>query len=174
MELFSEAMVLVVVVRSPRDWRWIQTHHAYRIPVPYAPPLTPMVDFLAFYHTAAFEAERWSVRHYAPVRGHELIRRRDVLPEEPDHPRAEELYYLLQLGPLRSLPHPLFSRRWRRFTFLLTTGERLLRAQDLSELPLEGAERQLLLRPLRETRSWLLDIGAMSGSSHRLIRWDPG
>ncbi|MBO9360933.1 MAG: hypothetical protein J7452_01890 [Thermoflexus sp.] len=174
MELFPEAMVLVAVVRSPRDWRWIQAHQAYRIPVRYAPPLTPMVDFLAFYHTAAFEAERWSVRHYAPVRGHELVRRRDVLPEEPDHPRADELYYLLQLGPLCSLPRPLFSQRWRRFTFLLTTGERLRTARDLSELPLEGADRQLLLRPLRETRSWLLRGGAMRWRRRPLIRRDPG
>ncbi len=150
MELFPEAMVLVVVVRNQRDWQWIQETQAYRIPLRHAPPLAPLVDFLAFYYTAAFGPERWSIRYYAPLRGHELIRRCDLLPEEPNHPRAEEPYYLLQLGPLQPLPRPVISRRWHRFTFLLTTGERLLRASDLSELPLEGVERQLLRGALRE------------------------
>ncbi len=150
MELFPEAIVLVAVVRSPRDWRWIQETRAYRIPLRHAPPLAPFVDFVAFYYTAAFGPERWSIRHYAPLRGYELVRRRDLFPEEPDHPRAEALYYLLQLGPIQPLPRPVASRRWHRFTFLLTTGERLLQASDLSELPLEGIERQLLRGALRE------------------------
>lgn len=155
MELFPEAIVLVAVVRTRRDWRWIQEVHAYRIPLRHAPPLAPFVDFLAFYHTADFGPERWSVRHYAPVRGHELVRRRDLFPEEADHPRAEELYYLLQLGPLRTLPRPIPSRRWHRFVFLLTTGERLLQAEDLSELPVEGVERRLLHGALREGRGFV-------------------
>ncbi len=150
MELFPEAMVLVAVVRTPRDWRWIQKAQAYRIPLRHAPSLAPLVDFIAFYHTAAFGAERWSIRYYAPVRGHELVRRRDLFPEEPDHPRAGEPYYLLQLGPLQPLPRPVTSRRWHRFTFLLTTGARLLQATDLSELPLEGIERRLFRGMLRE------------------------
>ncbi len=150
MELFPEAIVLVAVVRRPQDWGWIQENGAYRIPIRHAPPLAPFVDFIAFYYTAAFGPERWSIRYYAPLRGHELVRRRDLFPEELDHPRAEELYYLLQLGPLQPLSHPVTSRRWHRFTFLLTTGERLLQASDLSELPLEGIERQLLRGALRE------------------------
>lgn len=154
MELFPEAMVLVAIVRNRRDWRWIQETRSYRIPLRYAPPLAPLVDFLAFYHTAAFGPERWSVRYYAPVRGHELVRRRDLLPEEPAHPRAEEPYYLLQLGPLQPLPHPVTSRRGHRLTFLLTTGERLLQATDLSELSLEGVERRLMRGALRET-GWM-------------------
>ncbi|MDW8185635.1 MAG: hypothetical protein RMM07_10325 [Anaerolineae bacterium] len=150
MELFPEAIVLIAVVRSPQDWRWIQETRAYRIPFRHAPSLAPLVDFVAFYYTAAFGPERWSIRYYAPLRGHELVRRHDLFPEEFNHPRAEELYYLLQLGPLQPLSHPVASRRWHRFTFLLTTGERLLQASDLSELPLEGTERQLLRGALRE------------------------
>ncbi|WP_376789659.1 hypothetical protein [Thermoflexus sp.] len=150
MELFPEAIVLIAVVRHPQDWQWIQETRAYRIPLRHAPPLAPFVDFVAFYHTAAFGPERWSIRYYAPLRGYELVRRRDLFPEELDHPRAEALYYLLQLGPMQPLPRPVASRRWHRFTFLFTTGERLLQASDLSELPLEGIERQLLRGALRE------------------------
>lgn len=162
MMLYPEAVVLVGVVRTPRDWAWIQAMGAYRIPARQAPPLVPYVDFLAFYHTAAFGADRWSVRFYAAVRGHELARRRDLLPEEPDHPRAGEPYYLLQLGPLQSLPRPIRSPRGRRFTFLLTTGERLLAASDLSELTLAGGERQVLLRALREAGLVVLPGGTVA------------
>lgn len=150
MELFPEALVLVAVVRHPRDWQWIQETRSYRIPLRHAPSLAPFVDFIAFYHTAAFGPERWSIRHYAPVRGHELVRRGDLFPEEVGHPRAAEPYYWFQLGPLQPLPRPVTSRRWHRFTFLVTTGERLLQAADLAELPLEGIERRLLRGVLRE------------------------
>ncbi|MCS7250879.1 MAG: hypothetical protein RMK32_01850 [Anaerolineae bacterium] len=150
MEIFPEAMVLVAVVRNPRDWEWIRKTQAYRIPFRHAPSLTPLVDFVAFYHTAAFGPDRWSIRYYAFLRGHELVRRRDLFPEEPSHPRAGELYYLLQLGPLQPLLRPVVSRRWHRFTFLVTTGERLLQASDLSELPLQGIERRMFRGTLRE------------------------
>ena len=51
--------------------------------------------------------DAFSIRWYAQVRGHELVTRRDLLPDEPDHPRAEQRYYKLQLGKLVELPHAL-------------------------------------------------------------------
>ena len=59
-----------------------------------------------------------SSRWYAPVRGHELVRRSDLFPDDPDHPRAGEAYYKLQLGPLMEMELPIFSLRWRRVTFI--------------------------------------------------------
>ena len=58
-----------------------------------------------FYFTRAFGDERWAIHCYAPVRGHELARRRDLLPDEADHPRADQANY--QLGPLERLDPPI-------------------------------------------------------------------
>jgi hypothetical protein len=108
------------------------------------------VDWLAFYQTAKFGEEKWSINYIAPVRGHELTTRAGLLRTQPDHPRAHEQYYKIQLGPLERLPRPIPSRRWRRITFLYTTGERLLAAQELNDLIVQSVERERLWKALYE------------------------
>jgi hypothetical protein len=38
------------------------------------------------------------LRYYAPIQGHKLVTRRDLIPCNPDHPRAGNWYYALHLG----------------------------------------------------------------------------
>ena len=148
-----EDLVLVAVVRHPRDLDIARVLGWYRIPVGTAPK-TLRVDWLAFYQTAAFGDERWSVRCVAPVRGYELVRRGELLRDEPDHPRAAEPYFKVQLGPMESLTRPIRSERWKRFTFLYTTGDRLLAARDVTDLTIPSAsQRDRLWRMLRERGS---------------------
>jgi len=143
-------LVLVAVISSPKDMEIARLLGWYRIPLESAPK-TIRVDWLAFYQTAAFGDERWSVRYLAPVRGHELVRRVELLHAEPDHPRAEAPYYKLQLGELRRLPRPIPADGWRRLTFLFTTGERLLSARRLKDLTVTTpAEQRHLWRIIRE------------------------
>jgi len=78
--------------------------------------------------------DAFSVRWYAQVRGHELVTRRDLLPQEADHPRADQRYYKLQLGKLVELPHPIPSHSLRRITFILTNGKRLNEAWEINDL----------------------------------------
>jgi hypothetical protein len=151
-EMLSEDLVLVAIARHPRDLEIARVLGWYRIPLAFSPK-TLHVDWLAFYQTAAFGVERWSVRWVAPVRGYELTTRAELLRADPDHPRANEPYFKLQLGALEPLPHPITSHRWRRFTFLYTTGERMGLAHDLRDLVLTGAhERAHLWRIVRERR----------------------
>jgi hypothetical protein len=70
--------------------------------------------------------------------GHELVQRRDLLPHQPDHPRADEWSYRLQLGTLEFLQRPIISLQWRRITFLHTTGDRFQDAVELNDLFLDG------------------------------------
>lgn len=84
------------------------------------------------------------------MRGHELTTRAELFRDQPDHPRAKEPYYKLQLGPLERLPRPILARKWHRLTFLYTTGERLLAAEDLNDLVIQSEERELLWKALRE------------------------
>jgi hypothetical protein len=129
----SDARVLVCLINRPRDLEIARWDHWYRIPVQHA-PTDYMADILAFYLTSAFGDEKWAIHEYTQVRGHELVRRADLFPDEPNHPRANDLYYKMQLGPLQRLSRPIPSLKWRRIAFIQTTGDRFLNALEVSEL----------------------------------------
>ena len=126
--------VLVAIMNHPRDLAIARDQHWYRIPIERAPARGVNAPILAFYQTKAFGEERWSIRYYAHATAWEAVRRVQLLPDEPRHPRANELYYQVHLGELCTLPHPIVSRKWRRFTFAITHWERLQEAEELGEL----------------------------------------
>jgi hypothetical protein len=121
----------------------------YRIPFRSSPKVIA-VDYLAFYQPGSFNEKAGRIEWTAPVRGHELTTRGELLRDETDHPRAGEEYFKVQLGPLEKLQHPVLAEKWRRLTFLYTTGEYLLKANSLNDLVVHSDERQLLWRSLRE------------------------
>lgn len=82
--------------------------------------------------------------------GHELTTRSELIKTEPDHPRAKEEYYKIQIGGLEYLPKPIMAETWRRITFLYTTGEYLIAADTVNDLVVQSDERQLLWQALRE------------------------
>jgi len=132
--------VLVGVMNRPKDFSLARDAGWYRIPVAHAPRNVDSAAVLAFYFTAAFPQDRWSIAWYAEVRGYELVRRRDLLPEEADHPRADEVYYKMQLGPLIRREPPIPSLRWRRISFIETTWDRFTAAQEINDLFISGAD----------------------------------
>lgn len=143
------SLVLVAVINNPRDLEIARLLGWYRIPLSTAPKVIA-VDYLALYQTGAFGDEKWCIQYIAPVRGHELTTRQELLKTEPDHPRAKEEYYKIQIGPLERLEKPIQADKWRRITFLYTTGEYLRRATTINELVVNSDERQLLWQALRE------------------------
>jgi hypothetical protein len=145
----STSLILVCLLPTPRDLEIARLLGWYRIPFRTAPKVVA-VDTLAFYQPASFGEEAGRIEWVAPVRGHELTTRAELLRDEANHPRAGEEYFKLQLGPLERLPHPVLADKWRRLTFLYTTGEYLLKAQTLNDLVVQSDERQLLWQSLRE------------------------
>ena len=147
----ATALILVAYLPSPRDMEIARLLGWYRVPLRKAPKVID-VDYLAFYQAAPFGAEhRWKIETYAAVRGYEMARRAELLRDEVDHPRANEEYYKIQLGPLERLPAPIQAGRWKRITFLYTTGERLQTARTAHELVVrDDEERGVLWRSLRE------------------------
>jgi len=138
--MYPEDRVLVAVMNNRRDFEQTRDWGWYRIPLKHAPKTTTETDYLAFYFTKAFGDERWAIHWYAPVRGHEMVRRQDLLPNEPDHPRANHIYYKLQLGPLERLDPPIISLRWRRITFVETTWDRFQVAREINGLYVSGSD----------------------------------
>jgi hypothetical protein len=147
--ILPTSLVLVGVVNNPRDLEIARLLGWYRIPLRTAPKVIA-VDYLAFYQTGAFGDDKWRIQLIAPVRGHELTTRAELLKSEPDHPRAREEYYKIQVGALESLSKPILAETWHRITFLYTTGEYLMAAATVNDLVVQSDERQLLWQALRE------------------------
>jgi hypothetical protein len=144
-----EALLLVVVMNDPRDFDIARLLGWYRIPLRSAPKVVA-VDYLAFYQTAAFGEDKWQIRNIAPVRGVELARRAELIQDEPDHPRANQEYYKIQIGSLIPINPPIRTGDWKRITFLYTTGEYFNHAAILNDLVVTSDERRLLWQSLRE------------------------
>ncbi len=134
MELDRYAIVLVAIMNNKRDFALARDQHWYRIPAKKCPRRAIGAPALAFYQTAIFGAEKWAVNYYALTTAWEVVKRRDLFPEEPHHPRADQDYYKVRLSPLQRLPRPIPSRRWRRITFIVTFWERLLQAEEINDL----------------------------------------
>lgn len=135
---------------EPRDLEIARLLGWYRIPLRRAPKVVD-VDYLAFYQTGAFGIDgRWRIEYLAEVRGHELTTRLNLFGDEPDHPHAKEEYYKISLGPLVRLPEPILAGKWRRVTFLYTTGLHFKGANEMRDLVVRSEERQILWRSLRE------------------------
>lgn len=149
MPVSSSSLILVAVMNNLRDLEIARLLGWYRIPFKTAPKVVS-VDYMAFYQTAAFGEHKWCIEFIAPVYGHELTRRVELLRDEPQHPRANEEYYKLELGPLEQLSQPIQAEKWRRLTFLYTTGEYLLRANNIHDLIIHSDERRMLWQALRE------------------------
>ena len=147
--LSPTSLILVAVMTDPRDLEIARLLGWYRIPLRKAPKVVA-VDYLAFYQTGGFGAEKWRIQYIAQVRGQELTTRAELLHDEVDHPRAREEYYKIQIGPLERLPRPILADKWRRITFLYTTGEYLLAAETINDLVIHSEERQTLWKALRE------------------------
>lgn len=150
--------VLICVVNNPDDMRRIASEGWYRIPQRRAPKRVG-AEYLAFYQTGKFKGqpEAQTVTYFAPTRRYQLVTRGELLPAEKTHARANDFYFRIEVGPLQRLPVPIPATKMKRLTFIHTTVESLLNAQDVNELfysedPFEklwSALRQHRLRPLK-------------------------
>lgn len=135
--MYPEDRVLVAYMPSPADFRIVQEQGWYRIPQKHMPKGL-YAEYFAFYFGRRFGSQKWAVHYYAEQQGHELVTRAELLPDEAAHPRARELYYKVQLGPLQRLERPIISLRWRRVTFIHTTWDRFKAAAEINDLFVEG------------------------------------
>lgn len=145
----TDAPVLVAVLNNRRDFELARDQGWYRIPLKRAPRRVA-ADYLAFYQTQAFGDEGCAVAYYAPVQRFHVASRAELLPDEPDHPRAADFYYKIEIGPLQRLPRPIPSQRLRRITFIHTTLGRLLAANEINDLWWRDDPQERLWLALRE------------------------
>lgn len=149
MAVSPTSLILVAFLPTPRDLEIARLLGWYRVPLRSAPKVVA-VDHLAFYQPASFGERGGRIEFISEVRGHELTTRAELLRDEADHPRAREEYYKIQIGAMEKLREPITADKWKRITFLYTTGEYLLNAKTVNDLVVDGDERQTLWRSLRE------------------------
>lgn len=149
MTVSPTSLILVAYLPTPRDLEIARLLGWYRIPLRSAPKVVA-VDYLAFYQPASFGERAGQIEFVSEVRGHELTTRAELLRDEASHPRAREEYYKIQLGGLEKLQSPITTDKWKRITFLYSTGEYFLKAKTINDLVVDGDERQVLWRSLRE------------------------
>lgn len=182
----DRASVLIAIMNSRQDWEIVQRDHWYRIPVRSAPRNLRETRCLAFYQTKVFGAEGLAINYHAPVLGWRNVKRRELFPDEPGHPRADAPYYQLHLGDIRALPRPIVSRRGRRIVFIPTTWQKLQRAAGINDLfhesPLEDtmweafkrehiqAERQLYVA--EASVAYCLDFAIFCQRGHMDVECD--
>lgn len=146
----SSALMLVAIMPSPRDMEIARVLGWYRIPFRFAPRIV-QVDYLAFYQPSKFGKDHANcIEVFSEVRGIELVKRREIMRDEPDHPRADEEYYKIQVGQLEELDNPIVADKWKRITFLYTTGELFQKARIINDLVVKTEERKVLWHSLRE------------------------
>lgn len=138
--MYAEDRVLVGVIGRRKDLRLARDAGWYRIPA--ERPLRGLervldaavdVEYLAFF-TPRHRDQAGGVYWYAERRGVELAYRRDLLPDEPNHPRADQVYYRVSLSPFVEKAPPVLNPSGRRFAFIRTTWDRFEEATTIAEL----------------------------------------
>lgn len=137
---------------SASDWRVARERGIYRIPVRSAPELVKsgQLTHIAFYVPKSFGTDGCTVRWFAPIDSLVIRKRREILPELPNDPKAETDYYVIGCKDLQELPRVIPSRKPRRLLFVPTTMEKLMTAPEINflfnESPLEELMWAELLR----------------------------
>ncbi|RPJ01263.1 MAG: hypothetical protein EHM39_03535 [Chloroflexi bacterium] len=131
--MYPEDRVLVGVIKARRDLEKALSEHWYRVPQGQAPKGIH-AEVIAFFLSRAFKELNGGIHYYAERNGVELVRRRDLLPDESHHARADGLYYKLQLGALCRKDPPILNPTRRSFAFIYTTWDRFCAARVIADL----------------------------------------
>ena len=147
----SDKPALVGIVPRKNLWPIIQSQRWYHIPVKSAPRNVLEVKYISFYFPSIFgEKLRYQVIYYAPVLNIDTVKRIQLFPDEPKHPRKNKDYYQFHLDKIKELPHPIPSKRWRRIVHIPTSRQRLFTAEEINDLydtsPLEEKMYRALKR----------------------------
>ena len=131
--MLPEDSVLVGVINRRRDLVYARERHWYRIPQErMSRGIT--ADYMAFFLSRNFGERNGAIHFYAEIKGLELQYRRDLLPDEPNHRRADARYYRLALSDLYDKRPPVVNDTKRTISFIYTTWDRFVHATTIADL----------------------------------------
>jgi len=113
----KENNVLVALMNNQKDFLIAQEQLWYRIPVKSAPPIIKegKAKLISFYHTSDFEKEKFTIRWFGEIKKIEIVKRKELFPEEAFNGKSNNEYYKVGFAALKQLPIPIIIFRPRRF-----------------------------------------------------------
>ncbi len=158
--MYPEDRVLIGVIKSKRDLTFLRNDHWYRIPQEVF-PRGVHTEYLGFFLSGSvFQEQSGAVHYYAPYRGVELRYRRELIPTQPMHTRANKVYYKIALGDVLVKSPPIVNTTKRAFSFIFTTWDRFVEATSIPDLYSESEHyvdriyHALRERGITPTRTW--------------------
>jgi len=132
----GENCVLIALMNNAKDFAIAQEKQWYRIPIKNAPPIIKegKAKLLAFYHTQAFEKEKFTVQWFGEIKKVSIVRREELFPDEIANPKSGKEYYKIEFSRLKKLPIPIISLRPRRVLFIPTTEQKFFSAKEINFL----------------------------------------
>ncbi len=130
--------ILIAYLPSRKDLLIAQNKNWYRIPV--KSKRTPnivknkSVELIAFYQPKIFREDAHLVRYYGQVKSVNIVKRRNLIRNEPLNAKSDDLYYKIQIEKLLRLPVSIRSLRKRRILFITTTLDRFRNATEINDL----------------------------------------
>ncbi|MFW5709018.1 MAG: hypothetical protein ACOCX5_02235 [Chloroflexota bacterium] len=132
--MYPEDRVLVGVIRRKSDLNLLLHERWYRIPELQMPHGVD-TEYLAFFvGKRILRRSSSGIHYYGRVSGFELAHRRDLLPDEPAHPRATERYFRMALESVHLREPPITNNTNRTITFIYTTWDRFEAASTIHDL----------------------------------------
>lgn len=132
--MYPEDRVLVGAITRKKDLKLARDQGWYRIPQARAPRGID-TEYLAFFLSGRVAGQPGGgIYYFAERAGIELAYRRDLLPDEADHPRAGEVYYQMQLRNWQEKTPPVLNPTRRTVAFIYTTWDRFLQAAEIPDL----------------------------------------
>jgi len=130
--MYPDDRVLVGVVNRKKDFVIARDNHWYRIPQNQMPRGINAEYVALFLSGKPFKEQSGGIAYFARITGYELVRRKDLLPDEDKRP--EEVYYKIQLNKLIEKDPPIINASKRRISFIHTTWDRFISAKTIADL----------------------------------------
>lgn len=155
-DIAPDTVITIAIIKHARDWQRLQATHQYHLPIAQLGRISQS-PWLAFYMPKWHHEHPHCITHIAQIAALALMTRRDYLPDEHQHPRADNHYVVVTLKALYALDAPLPSQRWRRISIHQTTWAAFHRAHDLSAI------RRLTqqLRRITSTHGFLTELDTL-------------
>lgn len=140
--------VLIAVLKNPKDLEILLNEHWYRIPLVFMPKRP--FEYIAFYQPAIFGKQGKRIQYYARIKNKQKVTRIELLPDEPNHPRAQDVYYKFTFDKIKKLAKPIKNIIPRRVSFGFVSLKNLLTARNILELYDVPPTEQIIARGLSQ------------------------
>lgn len=128
----TDPVVLIAVLKNKKDLNILLKKHWYRIPVSNSP--RKKAEYIAFYQPALFGKNGSCISYYGKIKNISIFKRKEILPSECGHHKADNNYYKMEVSDIKKLPKPVKNKHKMRISFGFTCLDKLMKAESINQL----------------------------------------